>query len=196
MQLLKITTTPIEYKIEIERPRFELKQSDNPQHNMDRKSAELSFDAQNIKVRLDTTELRSSMGLKSVATILEEGAQRGIKSAMEATAKYAQFGNQLAQINKGATVSTIITQQMLQQPTTKTVFLPTVGPEISWSPANLDITYNSGSLSFDWQIEKNIMDYVPGKFTLSILQYPKITVEYLGEPSYVPPSAAPGYEEG
>lgn len=195
MQMIKITSTPMEYKIEIERPRFQLKQSDNPEQRMHRKSAELNIDTSDIKVRLDTTEMRSSIGLKSAATILAEGAQRGLNSALEATAKYAQFGNQMAQINKGVTVSSIISQQMLRQPVTQTVFLPTVGPEISWNPAGIDITYNSGSLEFDWEIEKNIMEYIPGKYTMNIIQYPKVTIEYLGGPNYVPPSADPSYVE-
>ena len=42
---------------------------------------------------------------------------------------------------------------------------------------------------------EEVMEYVPGKYQMDILQYPKITVEYLGTPTYVPPSADPNYEE-
>ena len=39
------------------------------------------------------------------------------------------------------------------------------------------------------------MNYIPGKFSIEILQYPKVSVEWLGSPTYVPPSADPNYVE-
>ena len=37
--------------------------------------------------------------------------------------------------------------------------------------------------------------YVPGELAINVEQYPKVEIEYVGEPLYVPPSANPSYEE-
>ena len=103
--------------------------------------------------------------------------------------------NQIAQIQDGVTISQIVRQRMLEQPTTYTTFLPAVGPDISWQPQELDLNYDPGSVTFDWKVMQNQMDYIPGKFQMNITQYPKVQIEYLGEPNYVPPSASPTYQE-
>ena len=80
---------------------------------------------------------------------------------------------------------------MLVQPVTYTAFLPSADVQISWQPQELDLEYDAGSLEFDWEIMRNGMDYIPGKFQMAITQYPKVQIEYLGKPNYVPPSANP-----
>ncbi len=195
MQLLKITRIPIEYQIEIERPRLEMRQAQPAPARLQSSPARLNVDTQNIQVRLDTTAMRNSLGMKSVSVLIREAAQQGLNASMEATAEYARFGNQMAQIQDGVTISDIVAQKMLQIPDTWTVFLPSTGPEISWRLNDIDIQYQAGNLETDWEIERNVMDYIPGKFRMNILQYPKVRIEYVGEPSYFPPSANPHYEE-
>ena len=120
---------------------------------------------------------------------------QGRQTAYENIGERVQFGNQIAQIQDGVSISQVVQQKMLQQPTTYTTFIPSAGIDISWQPAQLDLDYQPTQLEFDWQTMKNTMEYVPGKYQMDILQYPKITVEYLGTPTYVPPSADPNYEE-
>ncbi|MEM1485298.1 DUF6470 family protein [Oscillospiraceae bacterium PP1C4] len=195
MQLLKITSVPIEYKIQIERPRLELNNAQSPSAKISQTPSKIMMRTQNVKVRLDTSDMRSSIGLKSAPTLISEAAQRGLQAAQRATAEYAQFGNQMSQIQDGATIANITAQKLLRQPDTQLVFLPSTGPEITWQPNSIEKKYQPGHLGIDWKIERNVMDYVPGKFQMSIMQYPKVQIEYLGEPNYVPPSASPNYEE-
>ena len=106
-----------------------------------------------------------------------------------------QFGNQISQIQDGVSISQVVQQKMLEQPTTYTTFIPSAGIDISWQPQQLNLDYQPTQLEFDWQTMKNSMEYVPGKYQMDILQYPKVQIEYLGTPTYVPPSADPNYEE-
>lgn len=195
MQLLKITSIPIEYRIQVERSRLEINHSPAPKAEMRTTRPELNIDAKNVQVRLDTTEMRSSLGLKSAPRLIKEAGQKGFQDADRAKAEYAQMGNQMAQIQTGVDVADIVSQKLLKQPTTQTVFLPSKGPVVSWEPNSIKMQFKPGELSIDWQVLKNTMDYIPGKFQMEILQYPKIEIEYLGEPNYVPPSASPNYVE-
>lgn len=195
MQLIEITSVPIQYKIQIEPSKLVMQQAQNAKMEMSFSPARLNMEQKNTKVRIDTTEMRSSIGLKNVDTKIAEAAQRGMQAAQRATAEIAQQGNQMAQIQDGVTIGQIARQKMLSQPDSITVFLPNVGPSISWEPAELNVQYQPSELNVDWQTMQNTLDYVPGKFQMIIERYPRVQIEYLGEPNYVPPSANPNYEE-
>ena len=91
------------------------------------------------------------------------------------------------------TIPQIIRQKMLEQPTTYTTYLPPVGADISWQPEELQINYDPGTLNFDWKLMSCTMNYIPSSFQFNVTQYPKVNIEYLGEPTYVPPSSKPSY---
>jgi len=84
---------------------------------------------------------------------------------------------------------------MLEQPMLYTTVLPSTGAEISCEPAQLDINYNPGDVSADWQIKDTSYVFQPGSFHMKIVEYPDTDIEYLGGPLYVPPSADPNYEK-
>lgn len=194
MQLLKITNIPIKYQFEIEHSRLEMKPADNPQVDITQRPAQLNLRAKNIQVRMDSSDLRHSLGFRTEAARAAEGAQKGREAIQQAMADYVQMGNQIGQIQNHTTIGQVFRQRMLQQPTTETVFLPGAPTRISWEPNQLDIDYQAGELNFDWKTMRSIMEYVPGRFRMNILQYPKVQIEYMGDPMYVPPSANPNYE--
>lgn len=195
MQLINITSTPIDYKINIEPARLEMKQADNARQKMTLDPSRLSIQSRNIEVRLDSTRMRASLNLRNPGEFARYFGSQGRQTAYENIGERVQFGNQIAQIQDGVTISQVVQQKMLQQPTTYTTFIPSAGIDMSWQPAQLDLDYQPAQLEFDWQTMKNSMEYVPGKYHMEILQYPKVQVEYLGTPTYVPPSADPNYEE-
>ncbi len=195
MQLLKITNVPIEYNFSIEPARLEMKQSQNPRHRLIRDPSQMNIDSHNIEVRLDSTELRASLNLRNPGEFARYYGQKGNQTAYQTIGENVQFGNQMARIQDGVTISEIMRQKVLEQPTTYTTFLPSAGTDISWQPQQLNLDYDPGSVNFDWEVMRNVMDYVPGKFQMNITQYPEVQIEYLGEPRYVPPSSSPTYEE-
>lgn len=195
MQLINITSTPIEYKINIEAARLEMKQSDNPRYQMTQNQGKMNIDSKNIQVRLDSTRLRESLNLRDPGAFARYYGSQGRQTAYENIGERVQFGNQMAQIKDGVSISQLVQQKAIQQPTTYTTFIPSAGWDISWQPQELNLDYQPTEMNFDWQVQKNVMEYVPGKYQMDILQYPKIEIEYLGTPTYVPPSSDPNYEE-
>ncbi|MCI8622807.1 MAG: hypothetical protein HFG26_04010 [Provencibacterium sp.] len=195
MQLLRITSVPIQYQIQVERARLEMSKEGETRGRMEQRDAQLQLRARNIQMRMDSTDMRASLGLKSVGRKISEAAQQRKQAALNLTAQYASEGEKMTQ--KGVDVTQIVADRLFgqsQQSSSTLVFLPTVGPAITWQPNDLQVQYNPGELNFDWEIMRNAMDYVPGKFQMNILQYPKVQIEYLGEPSYVPPSSNPNYQ--
>ena len=195
MQLIKITSVAMQCKFEIEPARLQMRQAQNPQQQVTVTPSKLTLSSRDIKVRLDTTDLRASLNQRNNATFAAYTAELGKQAASAALDDAVQTGNAMQRIDDGVSIAQIIQQKMLEQPDSVMVFLPAVGPEISWQSGALSTEYQPSSSETDWQIMQNQMEYIPGKFHLNILQYPDVQVEYLAGPNYVPPSADPEYIE-
>lgn len=197
MQLLKITNTPIQYQYEVERAHLEIKQPDiaDTAARIKRTEPNLHLRSKNISVQVNTDRMRESMNMRTPTSWARTFAQKGAQAAQAAQGEAAQMGNQMQQIQDGVTIGQIVKSKMLEQPTSYTTFIPSVGPDLTWDPAQLQTQYDPGSTQLDWQETKNVLNYVPGKFSIMVTQYPKVAIEYIGDPMYVPPSANPNYEE-
>lgn len=189
-QLLSIKTTPISVEILIDNAQVKYN-SRLPKVEVTRQEGGLQMKADPIKINIDTFEMRQSIGLKSTATLIEEVGQKGIKIAYQATAKFAQEGNELADPN-GMSIAQIAASKLNKQVETALDFLPKDGPDISWDGGKLSIHYQMDKLDMDWDTTGlENFEFVPGKIEFEVKQLPKVEIEYLGGPIYVPPSADP-----
>ena len=196
MNVLKITTTPIRLSMTSQRARLDSEIPD-PEIGIIQNPGRLNMKSENIKVNIDTSRSRDSMGFKTARGLMSDAAQAGLKAAADATAQYSRVGNQMMQIQDGVTVADIMKNQMLAQTnvTTGIGFIPSVGADISWTPADLASDFAPASVNFEPKVQKTESVYVPGELNVNVEQYPRVDIEYIGEPMYVPPSANPAYEE-
>lgn len=192
MNVLKITSTPIKLSMTSQRARLESRMPD-PEVGIIQNPGKLNMKSENVKVDIDTSRSRDSLGFRTARGLMKDAASAGLKSAADATAQYSRVGNQMMQIQDGATVSGIIKNQMMAQTnvTTGIAFLPSVGADLSWEPADLSIDFAPAQVEFSPQVQEPSAEYVPGELRVNVEQYPKVEIEYLGEPMYVPPSANP-----
>jgi hypothetical protein len=193
MHLLQITNIPIKYEMEIQRARLEVQQDFLPEAKVSSRPAKLDIQTQNIRAQMDSYEMRRSLGLENATDFAKAAAGNGKESIKKSTRSYVDMGNQMSRINEGVTIAQIIGQKVFEQPVLYTAFMPSTGTEISWVPNQIETNYREGALEYDWQIMRNVLNYVPGSIRMTILQYPSVEIEYLGGPTYVPPSAGPDY---
>ena len=73
-------------------------------------------------------------------------------------------------------------------------FLPSVPPEITWDPGELNIRYEMDKLNFDWKMGEGSFEFTPGDIEFTVTQRPEVLIKYVGGPIYVPPSSDPNYE--
>jgi hypothetical protein len=67
-------------------------------------------------------------------------------------------------------------------------------PELTPQPGSISVDYQMDSLTFDWNTNsKPDLEYIPASIEYFVAQYPKVIIEYIGEPIYVPASANPNY---
>ena len=193
MLAIEISSRPLKWEFEIEPAQLKARQADNPSARYDFKQSAMEIHSQDIKVKLDGTQLRASLDMRGMTDFWLEAGRKGREGAQAATRDSVEFGNQIAHIEDGVTIAQVIQQRMMEQPETYTFFIPSPY-NISWQPNEQTIDYEPADVSFDWQIEKNVMDYVPGSFSINILQRPEVEIKYVGSPIYVPPSSAPDFE--
>lgn len=172
--------------------RLEMKQAQT-KLKLSKRNGQLSIRSQNIKVNINTREMRNSLGYKDMIAMARDASERGTQAARDAVAQYTETGNQMAQIHKGANIPDILYSRLVRDAATEMVFLPSVGAEISWEPGSVEFNYTPSELSFEWERIKKSMEFVPGSFAGEIKQYPKVEIEYLGDPIYAPPSANPDF---
>lgn len=195
MQLLQITVKPAKYELEIEPARLEQTQEFLPTAEVERRPLKLNIETQNTSVRIDTYEARKSLGLRNIGDEMRMRAQQGKEAAAMQTRACVEEGAQLARIEDGVTIGQIISEKMLRQPSSVTVFLPSGGAELSWEPPHVQVDVDAGSLHYDWNEMKQERNYIPGSVRVKVVEPGSVEIEYLGGPMYIPPSADPDYEE-
>ena len=195
--LLQITTIPIQIEIKVTNARFE--HSDEyvqPQVNIKSRNGGFVMEAEPLKLNIDTYQARKSMGFGHMTDgdMLKQKAQEGWSIAFQGTAKDVSEGDQLA---RGASPAEIALNNARAGPTVQTImeFLPKEGADVTFEAGKLNIEYQMGSQDIDWNIHPDSpLEFIPGSVEFIVHDRPRVEIEYIGDPIYVPPSANPNYE--
>lgn len=192
--LLEIRTIPMSMEFKINKAHYEIINS-NASVEITRDKGGLEMHAKPIKLNIDTVESRYSAGIKSVFRSVEDFAKKGVKAAYEATASYAREGDMMLDIRiMGNPIPEIAIQKFNSEVSFNLGFTPSVGPEITWDPQEISIKYEMDKLNFDWKINRPQINFIPGSIEFKINEYPRVEINYIGTPIFVPPSADPNYK--
>lgn len=178
MQYIDITTTMVKSSLDISYSRLDVKHSFKPEYETERRPSELSIKSEDIKVKLDTSDIRSELNLKNNTDLALDSANRGRQAVYEAIGAAVRKGNEMARISEHVTIADIVRQENIHQPETYTVFIPSHKVNMSWEPAKLSMHYDPGELKLNWNIKENEIKYVPGHVKLGIERYPRVDIEY------------------
>ena len=194
--LLKITSKPIEYNIHTEPATLTARQTP-PQRNQTSSPAKVNIATKDAKVDMDFSKTYESLGMKNVSKVIAEEGTKSIQASNNATAEFVKDGNSLSQIQKGITIGDYIKNKNLSNVsiTGQLSAVEIASPEMSVEPGGIDVSVTAAELKNEWNIEKNKMEYVPGKYHMEITQFPEVKIEYVGGINYVPPSSDPDYEK-
>lgn len=192
--LIEIQTIPIEIQMKVTDARLEYARGTaNVEISRDRGG--LQIRSQPIQVKIDTFEARNSIVPTTMRSI-EQKAQAGRQAAYAATASISREGRMMMEATvDGQVIPNLARQALLERPANLNIqFLPSTGPEISWTGGELSVQYEMDKLNFDWRMEQMQFTFVPGDIEFTMTQRPDVVIKYVGGPLYVPPSADPNYE--
>lgn len=192
-QLLRITNVPIMIELKVQNARLNYNQG-TADVEISRDKGNLQIKSRPIKLRMDTFEARNSV-VPTTGRSIEQAAQKGKNAAYQATATMAREGQLLlsAKLGDDALDQIIESRSDMSPDDFGITFLPTTGPNISWTPPDLTIQYQMDKLNFDWKVNNGNFEFIPGNIEVNIAQRPDLIIEYVGEPIYVPPSASPNF---
>lgn len=193
--LIEITAVPIRIEMRTSNAKLEYARG-TADVEISRNEGGMSIKSRPIRVNIDTFEARNSL-TPTLARKLELDAQKGQQAAYEATAVYARQGQLLLKTRVGEELVTQFAEEAMMKDVKTNVgmeFLPSVGPEITWDPGEVNIRYEMDKLTFDWKFGERDFQFTPGDIEITVTQKPDMIIKYVGGPVYVPPSADPNYE--
>lgn len=192
--LIEIKTIPMSMEFKVNKARYEIVNT-NATFELTRDKGGLQMQMKPAKLNIDTVEARYSAGIKSAMRSVEDSAHKGIQAAYEATATYAEEGNLMLDINfMDNPIPEIALRKFLSDVEFNIGFIPEVGPDISYQAGELSINFEMDKLDFDWNIERPKINFIPGSIEFIINQYPRVEINYVGTPIFVPASADPNYK--
>jgi len=193
--LLEIRTIPMSMEFKINKAHYEIVNSNASVEITRSSEGGLEMHVKPIKLNIDTVDARCSVGVNSVIRSVDDFAKQGIKSAYEATASYAEEGNMMLDIRiMDNPIPEIAIQKFNSEISFNLGATPSAGSEISWDPQEISIKYEMDKLNFDWKINRPQINFIPGSIEFIINEYPRVEINYIGTPIFVPPSADPNYK--
>lgn len=200
-QLIKIKTIPIQYEIHMENARLTTPEIDPPEMDMNITPLKINTETNNIQMRMDSSDMRRSMGMKTIADVMKEAPAKTQEAANAATSRYVSRGNRMANGQAdGITVVDIAKQDFLNKyaSTIESTIgrIPTEKVDISWEPATVKHEVERSESHTDWKKAAQEMEFVPSNYSLEIQRLAEVEIEYIGGFQYVPPSSDPNYEGG
>lgn len=193
--LIEIKTVPIEIEMKVSHAKLEYTRG-TADLEISRGEGGLSIKSRPIKLNIDTFEARNSV-VPTAMRSQQQAAQKGEQASYTATATYAQHGQMLLNAKIGEELITKFAAEAAMKdykPNVGLDFLPSVPPEISWDPGEMQIRYEMDKLNFDWKVDGASFEFVPGDIEISVEQMPDVIIKYVGGAIYVPPSSDPNYK--
>ena len=180
MSLLKITTTPIEYEIKIERAKLRAKEQDvaeikKAQAAQIRKQQSADYQTDPSIVKEAQRAAQSSESYKSLARARVNSS--GVRSTTS------------AEITKFSGQSITSDDQLRANANSFDNVFTSVLHFADYDSSDFVSKFDMSSLlnntarnewNNTWNSSKREMEFVPGRFQMEITQYPKVTIEYLG----------------
>ncbi|MFA9380359.1 MAG: DUF6470 family protein [Acetanaerobacterium sp.] len=199
MQLIKITTVPISIELKTSNARLKntagVQSLGVPKLTMTQNQGAFRISSDPIKINIDTYETMKSAGIVSPMDSNLDAKQKAINIAFQATARYVDEGNALADTPPSQNpIAELAKNYYNRDIETMLSFIPSQKPNISWQDGTLNIQYDVGELDIDWDDARPSFEFVPPTIELTVLERPTVVIEYIGGPIYVPPSADPNYQ--
>jgi len=192
--LIEVHTVPIQIQLKTTPAQIE-RRNVSAEVEVSRDKKGLSIKSRPIQLNVDTFEAKNSISPTAMRSI-DESATRGRQAAYTATATFAREGSVMVNIHLDQRVIPDLAAERFNAPLQHDFnirWVPEQPMNMDWIPADLQIEYEMDKLNFDWMTMRNEFQFTPGNIEVIVKEHPRIIIEYVGDPIYVPPSANPNY---
>jgi len=172
--LIEIQNVPISMEFRVSTAQVE-RASNRTEIEISRDRRGLSMRSSPIRLSVDTFEARNSISPTATRSIEQRMSDR-IQTVFDAATSGSREGTNVLDMP--------LRQNPMPQISAERLISPPADFNIKWlpeQPANMNIHDQS-------------FRFTPANIEFTITQHPKVIIEFIGEPIYVPPSANPDYE--
>ena len=192
--LLEIRSIPISIQYKVNPAQIERKNV-KAEVEISRDKKGLSIKSRPIKLSIDSFDAKNSVAKTPIKSV-EEAATLGKEAALTATATYAKEGSMMVNIQLDQKMIPQLAAERFNAPLQydfNIKYVPDQPINMDWMPGELKIEYEMDKLNFDWKATQHDFQFTPGNIEVTIEEHPRVVIEYVGDPIYVPPSANPNY---
>nr|WP_312577359.1 DUF6470 family protein [Sedimentibacter sp.] len=192
--VLEIKTIPMSMEFKINKAHYEIS-NENTSIEIKNGNGCIEMRMEPIKLNIDTLELNSVKSKHITKNSLEHYPLQSKKAVYEATASYGEEGSMTINIQiMNNPVSDIALQKFNSDVSFNYGLSSATESDTSWNPQDISIRYEMDKLNFDWKVNRPQINFIPGNIEFIIKEYPKLEINYIGTPIFVPPSADPNYK--
>lgn len=145
--------------------------------SMKRVPPELDIHTDFPQVEIDYEKCYESMGCKDPITAQKDITRQGRQHFLGAIGKMAEEGRYLAEIEKGHTIADTGEMVWPEPPQYNVALIPSVPPEISFSPGGIRIEYKPGDITYRAVPRRLEVDMARPKVDFYIAQKPYIKMK-------------------
>lgn len=176
---IQIRTTKAKLGLNIQKPKQHIEQ---PRAGLQihQPAAVLSINTTDGQLHIDSTQARRDLGLVGPIESTQKYAEKGKQAALAGIARRAREGEQLASIENGgdAIQSIAATKANIVPKKLGIKFIPSYNAvRTTYTPAKVDVNFQTNKPKIDATINKPIHDYRQGKVTGEMIQYATIDID-------------------
>jgi len=192
--LLQIRTIPISIEYKINKAHYEIVNTEASVEITTNNSV-LEMQMKPLKLNLNTINTESSSKKDGTIRLDKYSPGKGVRATYEAKNSYTVESNKMLNINiTDKLIPEIALRKFSSDISFNLSLVEPINSEISWEPQELTIKYEINKMNFDWKIRRPEINFIPGNIEFIIKEYPRLEINYIGKPIYVPASADPDYK--
>lgn len=175
MLRLNISTQPIRLSYTTQNAQLNL-QSSRPKVQMETTAATLEIRQPRGELTIDQTSLRYSIGLKNNVDFARDNAALGRQTVMDAIARIAEEGDQLARIESKSDALADIAADSAFSEVPEITWAHITAPDIHYQVNPVQFNGNAGKINFTILPGTVQGNYQPGSIDIHVTQYPSIEI--------------------
>jgi hypothetical protein len=193
--VLEIKTIPISIEYMISRGYYEVANTD-ASVKISYREGSLEIEMNPIKLNLDKIDINYSSGSTSMIGAETNSQNYRIDGTYTASNAYLKEGNMVFNLNitSNNNDSDIVLQKFNSDISFNFNSFFESESKTSWDKEQVFTEYEMDKLNFDWKMNRPEIKFIPGNIEFIIKEYPRIEINYIGTPIFVPPSSDPNYK--
>ena len=175
MQRINISTQPIRMDYTLQNAKLNL-QSSPTKVQIETAPASLEISQPRGELTIDQTPCRYSIGIKNCSDFAQDNAALGRQTVMNAIARIAQEGNQMARIESKSDALADIAADSSFSEVPEITWASIAAPNIQYQANPVQFNPIAGKVNFTVQPGTVQGDYQPGSVDIRVSQYPSIEI--------------------